>query len=57
MKSILPGVVLIPLSKYADERGWLMELFRNDWLYEHNFPEMVYVSETFPGVVRGPHEH
>jgi dTDP-4-dehydrorhamnose 3,5-epimerase len=57
MKSNLPGVVLFPLSKFNDERGWLIELFRNDWLYPENFPAMAYVSETKPGVVRGPHEH
>jgi len=57
MKSKFQGVVLFPLSKFTDERGWLMELFRNDWLEAKNFPAMSYISETLPGVVRGPHEH
>lgn len=57
MKSEIPGVVFFPLSQNADSRGWLAELYRSDWLYEENAPEMAYVSMTLPGVVRGPHEH
>lgn len=45
------------LTRHADERGWLMECFRIDELEEIDYPVMSYVSETRPGVVRGPHEH
>lgn len=55
MKSRIKGVHLFPLKKREDERGWLTEIFRNDQL--HSPPEMGYVSETLPGVERGPHEH
>lgn len=52
---MIQGVVIKKIDKYEDERGWLMEIFRQD---EMNFsPLMSYVSLTKPGVVRGPHEH
>lgn len=50
-------VVVYPLKKYFDERGWLAELFRNDDLAEEFRPAMAYISFTKPGVQRGPHEH
>lgn len=51
----MPGVIIKSLPRYTDERGWLIEIFRND---EFDFkPAMSYVSLTLPGVVRGPHEH
>jgi len=52
---MISGVVLRKLDKFEDERGWLTEIFRED---EIDFkPAMCYVSETKPGVTRGPHEH
>jgi len=52
---MIKGVVIKELKKNEDERGWLIEVFRND---EVNYrPVMSYVSKTLPGVVRGPHEH
>ncbi len=50
-------VVLRPLAKHLDERGWLSELFRIDELEGIPAPAMAYVSMTAPGVARGPHEH
>ncbi|MDR1962958.1 MAG: dTDP-4-dehydrorhamnose 3,5-epimerase family protein [Planctomycetaceae bacterium] len=50
-------VEIRPLKKWADSRGWLSELFRSDELPPEQFPAMCYVSETLPGVTRGPHEH
>ncbi len=41
----------------VDGRGWLIELFRADELPPEALPQMAYVSETSPGVARGPHEH
>lgn len=46
-----------PLKKFVDERGWLTELWRTDNVTESVRPVMTYVSQTEPGVVRGPHEH
>lgn len=57
LKTLLPGVIFIDLDFYEDHRGWLMELFRSDHLDPKNQPAMGYVSQTNPGVTRGPHEH
>jgi len=57
MKSNIEGVVVCPIEKYEDDRGWLTELFRRDCLEFYHFPAMAYVSMTKPGVTRGPHEH
>jgi dTDP-4-dehydrorhamnose 3,5-epimerase len=53
----IDGVIWKPLKKFADARGWLCELFRDDEVPEEYRPVMAYVSETQPGVARGPHEH
>ena len=53
----IDGVVMRPLTFYHDARGWLVELFRQDELVEDRWPTMTYVSQTLPGVTRGPHEH
>lgn len=50
-------VVIRPLKPFTDARGWLIEVYRDDELPESHLPVMGYVSETLPGVVRGPHEH
>ncbi len=51
------GVVFRPLETRADDRGWLVELYREDELPPENRPAMAYVSQTLPAVVRGPHHH
>lgn len=54
-KPMIKGVIIKDINKYADERGWVAEIFRND---ESDFrPAMSYLSITESGVVRGPHEH
>lgn len=45
------------LTRFEDARGWLIELFRQDELLPADIPVMAYVSQTLPGVARGPHEH
>ncbi|MBN1213502.1 MAG: dTDP-4-dehydrorhamnose 3,5-epimerase family protein [candidate division Zixibacteria bacterium] len=57
MKCDIEGVLIKELVRHTDERGWLMELFRQDELEEELYPAMSYVSLTEPGQVRGPHEH
>ena len=49
------GVEVTPLRFFNDPRGWLTEIYRNDELSVR--PVMSYVSQTHPGVARGPHEH
>ena len=53
----IDGVLIRPLGRFADARGWLIELFRHDELQPADYPAMAYVSQTLPGVTRGPHEH
>jgi dTDP-4-dehydrorhamnose 3,5-epimerase-like enzyme len=53
----IDGVITGPLTLHADGRGWLVELFRHDDLPAESHPVMAYVSQTLPGIARGPHEH
>jgi dTDP-4-dehydrorhamnose 3,5-epimerase len=53
----IDGVVIKPLPKFIDDRGWLTEVFRVDELEKAFHPAMGYISMTQPEVVRGPHEH
>ncbi|HEY4708525.1 MAG TPA: dTDP-4-dehydrorhamnose 3,5-epimerase family protein [Thermodesulfobacteriota bacterium] len=53
----IEGIIVKELKRFADERGWLMELFRNDEVESEYHPVMTYVSLTRPGIARGPHEH
>jgi dTDP-4-dehydrorhamnose 3,5-epimerase len=41
----------------ADERGYLVEMYREDWEEYVDSPEMSYYSLTYPGVVRAWHRH
>jgi dTDP-4-dehydrorhamnose 3,5-epimerase len=51
----MQGVVIKELAQFHDQRGWLVEIFRED---ETVFkPVMSYVSMTKPDIARGPHEH
>jgi len=53
----IAGVVIEELKKNVDERGWLVELFRQDEIDEEIYPVMSYISQTLPGQRRGPHVH
>lgn len=53
----IEGVIVKPVARFVDERGWLAEFFRDDDVTEDLRPLMGYISMTNPGVVRGPHEH
>ena len=56
-KGIIKGVVVKELKRYLDERGWLVELYREDELNNTPLPNMAYASLTLPGIARGPHAH
>ena len=45
------------LQVNADERGHLVEIFREDWELFDPDPSMSYYSMTYPGVVRAWHRH
>ena len=53
----IDGLVVKPLERWEDARGWLIELYRQDELSAAVQPAMAYVSQTLPGVARSPHEH
>ena len=53
----IEDVVIKPLNRFSDARGWLVEVYRSDELDPEHTPQMAYVTESMPGVVRGPHEH
>lgn len=57
IEQAIQDVVVYPLKKFTDERGWLAELFRNDLLPGEFHPAMSYISFTKSGITRGPHEH
>jgi dTDP-4-dehydrorhamnose 3,5-epimerase len=56
-KGNIEGVVVYPIKKFVDERGWLAEIFRNDEIEEEFHPQMAYISFSEPNTLRGPHEH
>ncbi len=51
------GVKIKPLRVIPDERGWLMEILRADEGELFTKFGQVYVSATYPGVVKGWHYH
>ena len=53
----IEGVVIKQIRAFSDDRGWLLECFRQDEIPEDIYPKMSYISMTKPGVARGPHEH
>ncbi len=53
----ISDIIFNDLIKNADSRGWLIELFRKDQIDTAVFPQMSYISLTYPGIARGPHEH
>jgi dTDP-4-dehydrorhamnose 3,5-epimerase len=53
----IDGVKLKPLRVIPDERGWLMEILRADERELFIKFGQVYVSATYPGVVKAWHYH
>ena len=53
----IEGVKIKPLRIMADERGWLMEILRADEQALFTKFGQVYISATYPGVVKAWHFH
>jgi dTDP-4-dehydrorhamnose 3,5-epimerase len=53
---VIEGVTIKELRLIPDERGWLMEMLRDDDPFYDRFGQC-YVSATYPGVVKGWHFH
>src|SRR5262249_4349029 len=49
---VIQGVLTKPLKVIPDERGWLMEMLRDDDPFFQKFGQ-VYLTGVSPGVVRG----
>ncbi len=56
-KGEIQGVLIKPLTRNIDDRGFLVETYRSDTLPDGVQPVMSYLSVTEPGIDRGPHEH
>lgn len=56
MRSLIEGIEIKRLHSHADERGYLMELFRRDDPFFEQFGQ-AYVSLSYPGVIRAWHCH
>uniref|UniRef100_A0A7C3MD83 dTDP-4-dehydrorhamnose 3,5-epimerase n=1 Tax=Archaeoglobus fulgidus TaxID=2234 RepID=A0A7C3MD83_ARCFL len=54
---MLPGVVVKPLKKFADERGFFAEIMRKDWDIFQDEIVQANLSITYPGIVRAWHRH
>jgi dTDP-4-dehydrorhamnose 3,5-epimerase len=54
---LIPGLALLQLKSYRDERGFFMERFRQDWLKDLGVDALVQDnhSRSAPGVLRGLH--
>ena len=55
----LPGVRVLELSRFVDDRGFFMEVWRSDWqdLLGEDTIVQANLSMTFPDVVRAWHRH
>ena len=51
----MDGVRVIPLKRFQDDRGWLMELRRESWLPKRS--RQTNVSFSRRGVIKGLHYH
>lgn len=55
---MLKGIVVKPLKRFADERGFFTEIYRFDW--KDSFLEPIVQSNlsiTYPNIVRAWHKH
>jgi dTDP-4-dehydrorhamnose 3,5-epimerase len=56
MARLIDGVLIKDLKVIPDERGWLMEILRNDDPFFAKFGQL-YMTVAYPGVVKGWHYH
>ena len=54
---MIRGLEVRDLQVNTDERGHLVEVFREDWELFDEDPAMSYYSLTHPGIVRAWHRH
>lgn len=56
MNKLIKDVMIKKLNLIPDERGFLMEMLRNDWDEYEKFGQC-YVTACYPGVVKAWHYH
>jgi len=56
---VLNGVIIKPINRPSDERGFFTEIMRIDWkdLFGNDNIAQANLSLTFPGVIRAWHRH
>lgn len=54
---MLDGIIIKPIQKFADERGFFVELMREDMEEIHPDVVQANMSVTYPGTVRAWHRH
>jgi dTDP-4-dehydrorhamnose 3,5-epimerase len=54
---MIDGVLIKPLKRHADERGFLMEMLRADDEEFFERYQQSYISLNYPGVIRAWHYH
>lgn len=56
---MLPGVIIKPLKRFADERGFFTEIMRIDWkeIPEEDHFSQANLSITYPNIIRAWHRH
>jgi dTDP-4-dehydrorhamnose 3,5-epimerase len=56
---MLNGIIIKPIKRLPDERGFFTEIMRKDWkdLFGNDSIEQANLSLTFPGTIRAWHRH
>jgi dTDP-4-dehydrorhamnose 3,5-epimerase len=59
LSKMLKGIMIKPIKRFPDERGFFAELMRNDWvdLFGEDQVVQANLSSTYPGVIRAWHRH
>jgi len=59
VRGLLKGIIIKPLKRFSDERGFFTELMREDWknlLNEDRFVQ-ANLSVSYPSIIRAWHRH
>jgi len=56
---MLSGIIIKPIKRLSDERGFFAEIMRNDWteLFENDTINQANLSFTYPSAIRAWHRH
>jgi dTDP-4-dehydrorhamnose 3,5-epimerase len=56
---MLTGIIIKPIKRSSDERGFFTEIMRTDWkdLFGNDSVTQANLSQSFPGIIRAWHKH